>query len=380
MDTIATQIRELYSKANEEERRKIQNELRDLQTSLDTEWDVLIRLGSGMLEVALVRIGLDLDVFGKLDSSTSHLTLDDLASQTGAAPKMLGRLLRAQASFGMITETGPDQFTANHVTKILANENVAPAMVHVTDVHCPVSFALPEYLKTYKYQDITSNKDLPFHLAMKTDLAPFEWMKQTPGQMKALGHVMSIQRETHWIDSYAVEKEVGSFAPIPDSALLVDVGGGFGQQASLFKNKFSSLPGRVVVQDIPETLDRAPPAEGIEFITHDFFTPQDIKGAKFYYLRHILHDWSDEDSVKILKEIVPAMGPDSRIVIDEIVLPNSDVSWQAAYMDLTMMSCLGGVERTKAEFEKVVDDAGLKIIDVQRYDAKMQSVILAIPK
>jgi demethylsterigmatocystin 6-O-methyltransferase len=162
--------------------------------------------------------------------------------------------------------------------------------------------------------------------------------------------------------------------------LLVDVGGGFGQQASSFKNRFPNLPGRLVVQDIPETLDRAPPAEGIEFMAHDFFTSQSLKGAKFYYLRHILHDWTDEDSIKILKEIVPAMGPHSRIVIDEIVLPDWNVPWQAAYMDLAMMACLGGVERTKAEFEKLLDEAGLKVIDIQRYDPKMQSVVLAVPK
>jgi demethylsterigmatocystin 6-O-methyltransferase len=86
------------------------------------------------------------------------------------------------------------------------------------DVHCPVALALPEYLKTHKYQDITSNKDLPFQLALKTDMAPFDWMRTTPGQMKALGHAMRIQRETHWIDHYPVEKEVGSFSPTSDSA------------------------------------------------------------------------------------------------------------------------------------------------------------------
>lgn len=211
----------------------------------------------------------------------------------------------------------------------------------------------------------------------------------------------AMQRNANWVDSYPVEAEVASFSPASDSALLVDVGGGFGQQAAAFKDKFPNLQGRILVQDISGTLDHAPQIPGIgrlctkyapifrtypncnlrvDFQVQDFFQTQVINGAKFYYLRHILHDWTDVDCVKILKSLVPAMGPESRIVIDEIVLPDKDVSWQAAYMDLTMMGSLGGVERTKSEFETILNCAGLKLFDIHKYDPKLRTVILAVPK
>src|SRR3990170_1061886 len=94
--------------------------------------------------------------------------------------------------------------------------------------------ALPAFLAEKNYQMITSNKNLPFQKAVNTDLAPFDWLKQHPEHMKSLGHAMAIQRPTHWVDEYPAEKEVGSFSPTPDSALLVDIGGGFGQQAIKF--------------------------------------------------------------------------------------------------------------------------------------------------
>jgi demethylsterigmatocystin 6-O-methyltransferase len=205
-------------------------------------------------------------------------------------------------------------------------------------------------------------------------------MGQNPQHLKTLGHLMAMQRGDHWIDSFPVEKEVGSFSAEPEKAVLVDVGGGFGQQAVEFKTKFPNLPGRLVVQDIPGTLAGAKPINGIEFMAHDFFQPQTIKEAKFYYLRHVLHNWSNEDCVKILKEIVPAMGPHSRIMIDEVVLPDMGVPWQCAYLNITMMSSLGGAERTKKEWESLTDRAGLKIVDIHKYDSKMQSVIVAVPK
>lgn len=248
------------------------------------------------------------------------------------------------------------------------------------DIHTPVASALPSYLKSHSYQDITSNLDLPFQQAMRTDLAPFDWLRQHPQQMKSLGHAMAIQREEHWIEHYDVVGETNSFTPAEDSALLVDVGGGFGQQAIAFTKKFPNLPGRIIVQDIPETLSRAPADSSVSFQVQDFFSPQAIKGAKFYYLRHILHDWTDTDCARILSAIALAMGPESRIVIDEVVLPNEKVPWQAAYMDLTMMAALGGIERTRKEYEMLLDGAGLEVLDVKRYDAKMQSVIIAGPK
>lgn len=48
MDAIADQVRDLYAKGSEDERRQLQVDLRELQTSLDTEWDMVVRLGSGV--------------------------------------------------------------------------------------------------------------------------------------------------------------------------------------------------------------------------------------------------------------------------------------------------------------------------------------------
>ncbi|KAF1978637.1 S-adenosyl-L-methionine-dependent methyltransferase, partial [Bimuria novae-zelandiae CBS 107.79] len=100
--------------------------------------------------------------------------------------------------------------------------------------------------------------------------------------------------------------------------------------------------------DIPATLESAVEVEGLEFHAHGVFEEQPIKGVKFYYLRHILHDWMDEDSIRTLKAIVPAMGTKSRVVIDEIVLHDEKMhrTTNLCVVDFTMMASLGGVERT----------------------------------
>jgi demethylsterigmatocystin 6-O-methyltransferase len=333
------------------------------------------------MQWALVQIGIDLNVFATLSTSTAPVGLQHFLEATSASSTLLAHLLRSMASFGLIVETKKDTFTANRVTKALAHPDVVGAFPHITHLHALVAQVLPHYLREHKYQDMTDTKDLPFHLALKTDLPPFEWLKQHPEQMKAMGHAMKIERMHSWVESYSIEKEVGNFKAAVDSALLVDVGGGFGQQSLAFKSQVPSILGRVIVQDVTSTLAYAPKIDGIEFQEHDFFTPQPIHGAKFYYLRHILHDWTDEDSIRILQNLIPAMTPESRIVIDEVVLPDTNVPWQCAFMDLTMSSSLGGCERSKDEWEVLLRRAGLRIVDVHTYDdVRRHSVIVAIPK
>lgn len=53
----------------------------------------------------------------------------------------------------------------------------------------------------------------------------------------------------------------------------------------------------------------------VQFQPHDFFEPNPVEHADVYWLRYILHDWSDEYCVRILSAIKSAMGPRSRILI-----------------------------------------------------------------
>lgn len=53
----------------------------------------------------------------------------------------------------------------------------------------------------------------------------------------------------------------------------------------------------------------------VSFVPHDFFQTNPTVGADVYWLRYILHDWSDEYCVRILSAIKPSMGPRSRILI-----------------------------------------------------------------
>jgi hypothetical protein len=89
---------------------------------------------------------------------------------------------------------------------------------------------------------------------------------------------------------------------------------------------------------------------GVEKMVHDFFTPQPVKGAQLYYIRRVFYDWQDDEACKILQAIIPAMAPDSRILISDMALPErvGPEDDSAVWLDLMMMA-IGGKERTKRD-------------------------------
>ncbi len=75
------------------------------------------------------------------------------------------------------------------------------------------------------------------------------------------------------------------------------------------------------------------------------------------------------------------MSRESVILIDDMVLPNSNVHWQATQLDITLMASLASVERTKAQWLTLLERAGLKVVNIYTYTVSLQdSIIVAAPK
>ncbi|KAJ4294947.1 hypothetical protein N0V88_005186 [Collariella sp. IMI 366227] len=264
---------------------------------------------------------------------------------------------------------------------MMADPKAANVISRLYDIPGNCIQAMPIFLAEKNYQSPTSTKTTAFQKGFNTDLTYNDWVLQCPAYVKDPGSVMCLYQTVFWMDSYPVEEKLGSLATGPDTSLMVEIGGGVGEQATAFRNKFPHLTGRIIVQDSPAVLTKATPAPGITFTEHSLFKPQPITAAKLYYLRHVLQKWPDNDCVKILKNVIPAMGTESRLVIDDVVMPESQASWQSVYLDLILMNTTGGAFRTRLQWDALLNRAGLKILDVSQYDgAEMQHIIVAVPK
>ena len=101
-------------------------------------------------------------------------------------------------------------------------------------------------------------------------------------------------------------------------------------------------------------------------------------GHDAYVLAHVLHDWSDEQSVAILRQCRAAVPAHGRLLIVEAVLPEGDVSHHGKLMDLLMLTVTGGIERSADQFADLLKRSGFRLIGI-RPTVTHQSILEAAP-
>jgi len=155
---------------------------------------------------------------------------------------------------------------------------------------------------------------------------------------------------------------------------ICDVGGGAGRLVTAILKSYPTVK-RSVIFDLPEVVQLAQqrflkeePAEvtsKIEFSTGSFFDSP-IPVCQAYILKQILHDWNDEDCIKILRNVRKYMPANSKIfIIDNVITPEDPLPvMKKVFVDLIMMTMLPGKERTEKEFSKLFSSAGLKLENV----------------
>uniref|UniRef100_A0A0E0M5S6 O-methyltransferase domain-containing protein n=1 Tax=Oryza punctata TaxID=4537 RepID=A0A0E0M5S6_ORYPU len=142
---------------------------------------------------------------------------------------------------------------------------------------------------------------------------------------------------------------------------LVDVGGGHGAITQVIAREFPHI--KCSVLDLPHVVEQAPAGVGnVQFIAGDMF--ESIPPADAVILKNILHDWNDEDCVKILqrcKEAIPERKDGGKVIIVEMVRgsgpPDSKTREMEATQNLFMMY-INGVERDEQQWKKIFCAAG----------------------
>jgi hypothetical protein len=99
-----------------------------------------------------------------------------------------------------------------------------------------------------------------------------------------------------------------------------------------------------------------------ETLTGDFFEKIPA-GADAYYMQHIIHDWNDERSLKILQNCRRALAgrKDGRLLIVDSVVPENSDFHLSKWLDLEMLLMPGGRERTEKEWRALLAQGGFEI-------------------
>ncbi|KAM0794283.1 O-methyltransferase [Usnea florida] len=364
--------------------RELRRNLNKLSVALESPGDIVDRIVFHQpVDLVAIRLAVDLGLFKALGDSQEPKSIQQLADATGADATLLGRILRCLASIDAIAEAGHEMYTATKISRAFTTPKGISGAGFFIDLLVPSWANLPANLAKSHYQNPINNLDTGLQAGLKIDYHGFEFLAKNPKIFNDFNIFMSAQREgrAYWLDFYPFEQKLPAEARDSDhDVLFVDVGGALGSEILELRKRFPALKGRMILQELPQTIEHVSPDPGMEATVHDFFTPQPVTGAHIYYLRNVLHDWPDPLARLVLQQISSAMTPGvSRLLINELVVPVRGCGQFAPHSDFNMMSICAGMERTEAQWKELLGSVGLEIRGIWTGDGDTESIIEAVP-
>ncbi|RKG55459.1 SAM-dependent methyltransferase [Corallococcus sp. AB011P] len=308
---------------------------------------LIVDLGFGFIVSGALATAAELGVADHLEQGPKSAAR--LAEDVGADAASLYRVLRLLASAGVFSEDGDGNFALTPASELLRTQapgSLRSAVLMLTqDIFWAPAGALTQTVRTgtNAFERIFGK---PFfdHLASNA----------------AAGATF------HRGMSSLSDLENGPIARSYDFSAcqqVVDVGGGHG--GFLIEVLRSTPSVRGVLFDHRHVLDEARIAsEGLsgrcELVAGDFFQTVP-SGADAYVLKRILHDWSDEVCVDILRHCRRAMAEGGRVLVVDTVIPPGSAPHGGKVLDVMMLASLPGRERTEEDFRKLFAQAGLRL-------------------
>jgi hypothetical protein len=301
----------------------------------------------GMMMTKSISAVAALGVPDALESGPLYYT--DLAEAVGADQRALHRVMRMLSGIGIFAETRPGTYSLTPVSDLLRSNVPGSlrglAVMITARSHWEPWGRLEQVLRT--------GESGPQH-AFGTDL--FTWFQA--GENKGEWEIFNTAMTSF---SMGTAHAVAASVDFSRFKSIVDIGGGHGY---LLETILATAPdAKGTVYDLPGVVGSAPATDRIEFMAGDFFKSVPA-GSDCYLLKHIIHDWSDAQSVTILSNIARALAA-GRLFVIETVMPESPEAHPAKFMDVNMLAMTeGGCERTEKEYAALFRKAGLKLVQV----------------
>lgn len=252
--------------------------------------------------------------------SQGRVSYEELAKSSGLSKDVLKRLLRHAMTRHIFCEPEPGMVEHTVTSRSLIVPHMQDWMTVGSHEMWP---AATKMLDAYqKWPESEEPNETAFSLANDAAESAYQIIGRDPFRAGRFGNAMRAYTSgpgfnvSHVLNNY----DWSSLG----STQVVDIGGAQGHVAIALAEQFPNL--KILVQDMEMMIAGAEnnvpeQVKGrVEFEAHDLFAPQSLR-ADVFYLRWILHNWSDKYCVLILKSLIPALKPGTRILIQDTLMP-----------------------------------------------------------
>ena len=291
-----------------------------------------------------------------------------LAQAAGADARTLYRLLRALASVGVFAEDSNGDFALTPMAECLRTDDPGSIRPWVMVMGEPHNFQpWGELLHSVKTGQTAFD-----HIH---GMGVFEYYAQNPEHGRMFDAAMT---------SFSAPEVSAVVAEYDFSGIgtLVDVAGGHGSFLSKILKEYPAMKG--VLADVPAVIEGARShfhavgvADRCEVVPIDFFESVP-GGGDAYLMKHIIHDWDDERTGKILKNCHRAMAGNGKLLLVEMIIPPGNAPDFGKWLDVGMLVYTGGRERTASEYGDLLAGNGFRLTRIVPTQSSV-SVIEAVP-
>jgi hypothetical protein len=306
----------------------------------------IVRLAFGFAVSQALRVVADLEIADHLGDG--EWSVDDLAAQTHSNADALYRVMRLLAAEGLFRETMARRFRLSELGEALRSDTGSSPrdLIRMLNGEPYLAFAqLSHSVRTGlpAFDEVFGKPR-------------FDWLADHPDEAALFQRAMiTLSQDSN--EAIAEAYDFGAFSRV------VDVGGGHGHLLSAILARHAHLSG--VLFDLPSGIQMIRSAAGsnfqrTEFVTGSFFESVP-RGADVYVIKKVIHDWSDEQAVVILRNCRDAMTPQGKVLVAETIIPVGNEPNPIKLIDVNMLVVTGGKERTQAEYAALLATAGLRL-------------------
>jgi hypothetical protein len=321
--------------------------------------DLLIR---GFQISRTIRLIADLSLADRI-APNAPSKLADLAGACGVLPRPLSRAMRALAAHG-IFHIDAEGFVTHTPRSLLLRSDTLNNFHHAARF-----WTARGSWHAWEFLDVALTGGSPHEIAW--GMSRFSYLRQHADEARIFDAFMaSFPDDRH--NAVAVAYDFSS------SSLIADIGGGNGETLRCILARNAKLRG--LLFDRPDVVAAIPAeelADGRLAVEGGSFFDKVPAGADTYLLSRVIHDWGDEDAVRILRTCRAAISGRQRLLIIEIVLPDepADGNPMDYLVDMQMMAMFGTAEeRTEAEFRTLLRAGGFDLEQVIRTPSSVSIV------
>lgn len=309
--------------------------------------DPILDLLGGKARAQAVSTAAAIGLPDALSEGPKHL--DELAPTLGCERGALESLIRLLTGLGLFSSPEPGTYALTDVGRRLCRDALGPLATYL---------GAPEQWDPWsRLRDAMGGGANAFERTMGQPIYPY----LAENDAAAARYDAAIDAFTR----HEAEQLCQAF-DFGDAQHIVDVGGGRGTLLAEILARHPEARGTLF--DLPHVVERQGPAlrasGRIDVAAGSFLLPDDHgipPGADHYLVKHVLHNWPDDEAVRILEHVAQAAGPAGTILAIDAVLAPDPRPDLAALLDLEMRVQCGGRQRRKPEMRRLFQRAGLRI-------------------